>query len=168
MAFAFIGSLANSVFPRVLLPSMWSEHLHCNIFLHRLIFLSLPLLYLALKKELHENTPSQTFVHWKIKNSDCSRSEIWLQLVLGGKPYTWPVIGVWHEGVVVSVPHSGPDKDFLIQWFGVIERHAFGIDIFHQLEEKRSKFRPNFKPNPISGAIIIRVIISILPWQPSS
>lgn len=82
------------------------------------------------------------------------------QLVLGGKADTWPAIGLWHEGVVVSVPHRSPDEAFFIQWFGVIERHAFGIDIFHQLETKKIKIQTNLRQNPIAGA---KVIISILP-----
>lgn len=81
-------------------------------------------------------------------------------LFLGDKVDTWPVIGVWHEGVVVSVPHGSPDEALLVQRFRVIERHAFGIDVFHQLEAKRSKFRPNLRQNPVSGA---KVLISILP-----
>lgn len=83
-----------------------------------------------------------------------------MQLFLGGKADAWPVIRVWHEGVVVSVPHGSADEAFLIHWFGVIERHAIGIDIFHQLEAKMSKFRPNLRQNPVSSA---KVRISILP-----
>lgn len=80
---------------------------------------------------------------WKIKNCDSRRRNLFLELFLGSKVDTWPVVGVRHEGVIVGVPHSSPDTAFLIQRFRVVERHAFQIDIFHQLVQEGHNFRLN-------------------------